>query len=106
MDTCPFCSVLKDDKNNQIIEKGEHVTAIRKQYKSRNVNFLIISNIHHDNLKNMDDTGILKEIVCMANKLSKGRDWSMTINNGKNSRQTVFHLHAHISSDEDSNLWF
>lgn len=110
---CPFCEVLLQDSRNQIIKRGTYVTAIEKLYPSRNVNFLIISNSHLENLKQFkkdDHAELLSEIVEMANELSKNSagtgDWSIAINNGKNSRQTVFHLHAHITSDEARELWF
>ena len=111
MEKCPFCEVLKSE--GQIILRGDKVTAIKKLYKSNNVNFLIVSNEHINNLKEYrseEHKEILSEIVDMANKLaSKSKnsgDWSMVINNGSHSNQTVFHLHAHISSGDSYRSWF
>lgn len=107
-DDCPFCNVLKNDTKKQIIKKGKLVTAIYKLSRGRNVNFLIVSNSHIENLKHFnkpEDFEIMNEIIQMANELSNGRDWSLCMNNGKNSKQTVFHLHAHINSDEHTKTW-
>lgn len=108
---CSFCNVIESDVNNQIILKGKHVTAIRKLYKANNVNFLIISNEHIENMKDSscDDKEKINNILCeikdMANQLSGGRDWSLKINNGSNASQTEFHFHAHIYSQEHPRLW-
>jgi diadenosine tetraphosphate (Ap4A) HIT family hydrolase len=101
---CPFCQILVDDAKNQIIERSEHFTAIRKPYFSKNVNFLIISNTHVPNLKGPEDID-MNAMVAFVKHLSGGRDWSITINNGPKARQEVFHLHAHISSSEESKTW-
>lgn len=106
--TCPFCEILQNDKQNQIIMRGTYVTAIKKLYDSVNVNFLIIANSHITNLKeNLDKTDlIMSETIKMANQLPKGLDWSMTINNGPHAKQTVFHLHTHITSNDRMDKWF
>jgi len=105
-----FCKILQDDKLNQIIMRGRYVTAIKKLYKPKNVDFLIIPNRHIVNLKEPIDMEyrdlVLSEIVDLANLLSGGKDWSMHINNGANSNQTVFHLHAHITSNVLMSSWF
>ena len=100
--------VLFDSKNQQ------KVVRIKKLYKSDNVNFLIVSNKHFENMKSLDfsikeHAGVMIEMTKMANHLSKQRkqgtgDYSIIINNGKQSRQTVFHFHAHVSS-EDKSWW-
>ncbi|AYV76809.1 MAG: histidine triad (HIT) protein [Barrevirus sp.] len=107
---CPFCEIIKDDKYGQIIWKGDKVSAIKKLCKPRNVNFLIISNEHIVNLKGSEAKeykhSVVTEMVDLANFLSKGKDWSIHINNGPKADQTVFHLHAHISSREPLESWF
>ena len=105
--SCPFCLILKNDSKNQIVERGTKVTAIKKLSNKNNVNFLIISNEHTKNLKTLTDNDVISEIVELANKLSNNTktgigDYTLIINNGKNSipGQTVFHLHAHIRSKD------
>jgi len=101
---CPFCDIVKNDPKNQIIKRGTYVTAIRKLYKSNSVNFLIVSNNHIVNLKTgNNDTeinNILSEMRAISNELSGNKDWSIKINSGANAAQSVFHLHAHISSHD------
>ena len=106
MNTCPFCTLLKNDTRNQILKRGKNVTAIKKLYDTTNVNFLIIPNKHIINLKDTENNHIITEIVDMANDISGEKDWSMTINNGQLANQTIFHLHAHIKSSELMNKWF
>ena len=105
MDQCPFCQILVKDHKHQIIARGKNFTAIRKLYKSNNVNFLIISNKHVPNLKSGGESVDLNELVKFINSISKGKDWNMKISNGKNAGQEVFHLHAHISSFEKAESW-
>lgn len=110
---CPFCRIQEADPKNQILPGQTHslaggsFLAIRKPYISKNVNFLVISKSHIQNLKNDEgDRQIdLNELTDFINKLSGGRDWSMKINNGKNAGQEVFHFHAHISSDDKPETW-
>jgi diadenosine tetraphosphate (Ap4A) HIT family hydrolase len=110
---CPFCSILADDKNNQIICRGKNFTAIRKLYHSNNVNFLIISNTHVKNLKTTSENFgsiDMNELIAFIVQLSKlgtprEKDWSITSNNGENAGQTEFHFHVHISSCEDMSTW-
>jgi len=100
---CPFCKVLIEDQQHQIIERGQYVTAIFKPYKSVNVNILIISNEHIINHKTAtveQSTNIMSETISLTKKLFPDIDWSMKNNNGSKSDQTVFHLHTHIYSQE------
>ena len=104
MSSCPFCKILANDEKNQIIMRGQNVTAIRKLYPSKNINFLIISNEQIKNYKELDDdqaAAIAAETVAMAKKLLPNNDWSLKTNNGKGSSQDVFHLHTHVYSGQD-----
>ena len=100
-DECPFCKIVAADGHTQIIKRGKHVTAIKKLVKQHPsvINYLIVSNEHIVNLKTAtgeQTANIMAEIVELANELNSNNDWSMTINNGRGSNQTVVHLHAHI----------
>lgn len=106
---CVFCKVLQDDVNKQIIAKSEHFTAIKKPYKSEEVNFLVISNHHVDNLLQTDEDGkeqiSFDEMLKFVRRLANGKHWSIKISNGKNAGQDVFHFHAHINSFEKWDTW-
>jgi diadenosine tetraphosphate (Ap4A) HIT family hydrolase len=100
---CPFCSILADDKNNQIICRGKNFTAIRKLYHSNNVKNLKTTS---ENFGSID----MNELIAFIVQLSKlgtprEKDWSITSNNGENAGQTEFHFHVHISSCEDMSTW-
>ena len=106
---CPFCSILKDDKKNQIIRRGKRVTAIRKLYKSDNTNFMIISNDHVKACRDIDvitqeGAELWCEFLSFATLLANGRDFNLKISNGKRGGQTVFHAHVHVGSFDPS--WF
>ncbi len=108
---CPFCDIFKTDPKNQILpgQNNEHFVAIRKLYKSKNVNFLVISRAHVPNLKTREGDVVrqidMNDLVDFVNEFSKGKDWSMTINNGTNAGQEVFHFHAHVSSNDKPETW-
>lgn len=105
-DDCVFCGILRDDQKKQIIKVGKHVTAIRKHYVSKNTNFMIITNDHYASSKDLKvvsdekDKEIWLEILSMAQEIAGNRGFGMKFSNGKAGGQTVFHLHAHIYSDE------
>jgi len=104
---CIFCEILQNDKNNQIIYRGKNITAIRKNYRSETVNFLLISNKHIEKFSDLDmtipeDLVIWTEIMTTAKNLMNDKDFGIKISNGEKAGQTIFHAHVHIFSFENS----
>ena len=109
INNCRFCQILQTDEHDQIIKRGKNVTAIHKDYASKTVNFLLISNEHIKsgrdlNLSNFEEAKIWCEFLTAANHLSRGRDFGLKTVCGKNAGQTVEHLHVHVFSYDKA--WF
>jgi diadenosine tetraphosphate (Ap4A) HIT family hydrolase len=105
--SCPFCKILKNDKRKQIIKRGPNLTAIRKNYDSNTVNFMLVSNDHLDSFSDLDLTtkegvALWREIMVAAKNLANGRDFGLKITNGKEAGQTVQHAHVHVFSHEQT----
>lgn len=110
MDNCVFCNVVHDDVRGQVIDRSAQekgFIAIKKPYFSKDVNFLVITTEHVDNLHtasggNKVDMNSLFDYVRF---LANGKDFSCKVSNGKNAGQDVFHLHVHVNSYEPWNSW-
>lgn len=68
---CPFCSILADDKNNQIICRGKNFTAIRKLYHSNNVKNLKTTS---ENFGSIDMNELIAFIVQLS-RISLSRSY-------------------------------
>jgi histidine triad (HIT) family protein len=106
---CPFCKIVANDTQNQIIKEGADVMAIKKNRQTSRVDFLIIPKEHIINLKNCDPKkagelfGKMMTIVQeLARKSQQTGEFTLMINNGQASGQSVFHWHMHVKSPDSS----
>ncbi len=104
---CPFCQIANGKNKHQVIKEGKNVIAIRKNHPVvYGQNFLVIPKEHHVNLIETDAKKageIFAEMIEMIQELSKnGKTGHFTIvmNNGSQSAQTVFHMHMHVKSPD------
>lgn len=107
--SCVFCDILRDPKHPRIIKRGPHVTAIHKDYPSKTVNFLLVSNSHIKNAKELntnklENAKIWCEFLSAAKSLSNGRDFGIKMPCGENAGQNELHMHMHIYSYDEP--WF
>jgi len=106
---CPFCNIVAHDMQNQIIKEGPDVMAIRKNRTTSGVDFLMIPKEHIVNLKSYDPQKaeqLFGQMISIVQELAKQSqqtgEFTLTINNGAASYQTVFHWHVHVKSPDSS----
>lgn len=104
-----FCDILSGKAPATIIYEDADVIVIEKPAIRNPADCLIIPKKHIVNIKDLDqanayDAMILSKMVAVAQMLSQRlcgpADFTITMNNGKTSAQTVFHMHMHFKSPQ------
>lgn len=113
-----FCNIISGNGPATIIYEDNDLIVIekRKIKDSRGAlvfrkptQCLIIPKKHIVNIKDLDpkdpyDATLLSKMAAVAQKLSdklcKPGEFTITMNNGKTSSQTVFHMHMHFKSPQ------
>ena len=108
---CDFCTIINTKSHPQIIAEHNSVMAIKKLRPVNHVNFLIIPKTHYKNLTTMnaqeiveffkDACELLEQLRNKRNATASGQ-YTIHINNGELSAQTMFHLHMHVMSPDTS----
>lgn len=111
INSCDFCTITNTQNHLQVIAEHNSVVAIKKLRPVNHVNFLIIPKTHYKNLTTMNSQEIVEffkdacELLEMLrNKRSQttSGQYTIQINNGELSAQTMFHLHMHVMSPDAS----
>lgn len=104
-----FCNIIKGTAPATILYETQDVIVINTRKKHAFVHCLIIPKNHVINIKDLDDMTVIAHMFEVAQYLNKqlepasgstSGDFTLTINNGKTSAQTVFHLHMHFQSPQ------
>ena len=113
-----FCDIISGNGPATIIYEDNDLIVIEKRkIKDSNgllvfrepANCLIIPKKHIVNIKYLDqsnayDAALLSKMVAVAQRLSQQlcspAEFTITMNNGKTSYQTVFHMHMHFKSPQ------
>ncbi|MBS1987725.1 HIT domain-containing protein [Candidatus Dependentiae bacterium] len=104
---CAFCQIITRQSPAVIIDETDDLIVIEKRPIRKPVDCLIIPKKHIVNIKTLDasnlyDQTVLSKMALKAQELSKrlnGQgDFTITMNNGPQSAQTVFHMHMHFRS--------
>lgn len=104
-----FCDILSGKAPATIIYEDDDIIAIEKPAIRNPADCLIIPKKHIVNIKDLDqantyDAVIVSKMVAIAQMLSQRlcdpADFTITMNNGKTSAQTVFHMHMHFKSPQ------
>lgn len=104
---CPFCLMVAGKEKCRLLFEDEDIFVIEKKHVHKPVNCLIIPKKHIVNIKDLDSNSnydseigakIFKVAQKMSHKLESSGDFTLTMNNGARSAQSVFHMHAHFRS--------
>lgn len=107
---CVFCQIARHEGPAVIIDETDELIVIEKVPVRRPVDCLIIPKQHIENIKTLEaanpyDQVILAQMAFKAQELSQrlnGQgDFTVVMNNGRQSNQTVNHMHMHFRSPDN-----
>ena len=99
---CIFCKIIARQLPSKVITETEDIIVIDNIAPKTPIHYLIIPKKHVADINglNQDDAMLAGEMVLMAKKLSEGLSGSqafrLSVNNGADAGQVVFHLHFHF----------
>jgi histidine triad (HIT) family protein len=106
MNNCIFCSIIEGKLKSKKIDENEAIIAIEDINPQAKIHYLIIPKVHIENISDIDhlkypDIGsqMFKMAQKLSNNIKNNQGFKFLINNGYESGQRVFHLHAHFLSD-------
>ncbi len=100
---CLFCQIIKDNHPDKIIYQDEKVTAFYDIHPQTPTHILIVPNKHIESLNDVspEDQDILSRLLFTAKTLAvnagiQNSGYRLILNNGKDAKQSVFHMHIHL----------
>ena len=107
MSSCVFCKIISREIPSTIIKENDHALAIKDLYPKAPIHYLILPKKHIENLLYLDDQdgiysqAMLKLINTLGKELPTPKAFNVFSNNGKESGQSVLHLHFHFLSGKN-----
>lgn len=101
---CIFCKIIKRETPANILYEDDHILSFYTLSPRYTIHALIIPKIHIVNLKTIShplDNQYFQYMYTKFNTIADILhlvDYRIIINSGPQARQTIFHLHAHITS--------
>ena len=99
VDDCLFCKIAAKEIPSNIVLEGDDFVAIRDIHPQAPTHMLILPKNHYDNLAKAEDAEELGRLFMVAKQLAeldKLKGFRVVVNNGRESGQTVDHLHIHV----------
>lgn len=100
---CVFCKVAGGEEESEIVHDEEGMMAFHSIGGQAPVHVLVIPKEHIFSLQEIDKfpDGVAKRIFEVAREVAErmgieASGYACRINNGPDSRQEAFHLHAHV----------
>ncbi|HJZ24409.1 MAG TPA: HIT domain-containing protein [Candidatus Babeliales bacterium] len=99
---CVFCKIIAGQLPSKVIAETKDIIVIDNIAPKTPIHYLIIPKKHIADINSLkqDDVILVGEMVMMAKKLSEdlsgSQDFRLSVNNGLDAGQSVFHLHIHF----------
>jgi histidine triad (HIT) family protein len=100
---CVFCEILAGKSPGRILYHDDLVTAMQDIHPIASTHILVVPNRHLASLNELSegDAVLVGHMVMVAKKLAgeaglADRGYRLIINTGRESGQSVFHLHLHL----------
>lgn len=101
---CIFCKIIAGQLPSKVIAETKDIIVIDNIAPKTPIHYLIIPKKHvaDINALSQEDTNLAGEMILMAKKLSENLpglpSFRLSVNNGIDAGQSVFHLHFHFLS--------
>ncbi len=102
MENCVFCKIVSGEINSYVVKESENFLAFLDIHPHAPGHTLVVPKKHFQNLKEFDENlgnefiKIIKETMLLISKALNTTDFTLGINEGPLSGQTILHLHFHI----------
>lgn len=103
---CVFCRIVKGELPSSKVYEDEKFIAFKDINPAAPVHLLVVPKRHIPRLSTCDpgDAGLLGDMLLTVGRVAKAEgveSFRLIVNDGAESGQTVFHLHAHVLSGRD-----
>jgi diadenosine tetraphosphate (Ap4A) HIT family hydrolase len=101
---CVFCKIIAQELPSKVIAETEDIIVIDNIAPKTPIHYLIIPKKHVSDINALteQDANLAGKMVLMAKqlseKLSGSKAFRLSVNNGSDAGQSVFHLHFHFLS--------
>ena len=101
MADCIFCQVAAGTIPVTVVKRTDRLLAFRDIHPQAPTHFLVIPTHHVASLNDVNDPGLLGEMLVFARDLAREagiaqRGYRVVANTNPDGGQTVFHLHLHV----------
>lgn len=100
---CIFCKIARGEMDAEVVHEEDGVIAFEDINAKAPVHVLVIPREHIPSMAELSEVsdGLAKRILEVAQKVAEKKGvaqsgYAFRINNGPDSGQEVFHLHAHV----------
>lgn len=106
MEDCIFCKIGKGEIKSEFLYEDEDFFIIKDIHPAARIHYLAIPKAHYARLEGAQDDmeaikKIFKKIAKIKDDLGLSEGYRIIINQGKNARQDVQHVHVHILGGQD-----
>lgn len=108
-DDCIFCKIANGDFGTEFILETDDIVAFRDINPQAPEHILVIPKEHYENILEVKSADILAKLMQGVQEVSKKiglKEFRTVINTGKQSGQTVFHVHIHMLGGKELSATF
>lgn len=100
---CIFCQITKGEKPAKFVAESEHAVAFNDISPRQPVHVLIVPRVHYADVAELAiaDPAVLTDLIQLGVRvaeLTSTGSFRLQFNTGVEAGQSVFHVHAHITS--------
>ena len=103
MQDCTFCKIITGEIPGEILHKDNKVVVFKDINPQGPVHILIVPTKHIESILDLtpEDNEIMAELIYRAKLMAEElgvaeKGFRLVINTGKNARQAIYHIHAHL----------
>ena len=100
---CLFCKIINKELPSTIVYEDDKFLAIKDIFPKAPVHILVIPKRHIASVNHLkpEDKDLTGELILLAKSIAKGQGiadsgYRLSLNAGKDSGQTIDHLHLHL----------
>ena len=103
MESCLFCKIINKELPSTIVHEDDKFLAIKDIFPKAPLHLLVIPKRHIVSINHLEsaDKELIGELIWLAKAIAQDQDtaesgYRLSFNIGKDSGQTVDHLHLHL----------